>query len=184
MIQLMQFQNFKVLRDAQLPLSRFTLLVGPNGSGKSTAMQALRAVGQPRRFELDKVATVGLVPTDTEAVEVVLHWGGVHEGVVMTTHWGPGGWSQSHTKFTSETPSDNEKRSINAKLAEIRVYALHTNAYPINQLSLKCLERHRWVKYGIAASWVEYLWSHESCRAQRIPSGRGGNRYPYRWSTA
>jgi len=32
MIELMQFRNFKVLRDTQLPLGRFTLIVGPNGS--------------------------------------------------------------------------------------------------------------------------------------------------------
>ena len=65
MIELMQFRNFKVLRDTQLPLSRFTLIVGPNGSGKSTVMQALRAVSQPRSFTLGQVATAGLVQTNT-----------------------------------------------------------------------------------------------------------------------
>jgi hypothetical protein len=38
------------------------------------------------------------------------------------------------------------------------------NACPINQPSPQCLERHRWVKYGIAASLAESLWSHESRR--------------------
>ncbi len=79
MIELMQFRNFKVLLDAQLPLSRFTLIVGPNGSGKSTAMQALRAVAHPAVVELGQVETVGLVPTHTETVEVVLHWGGAYD---------------------------------------------------------------------------------------------------------
>jgi energy-coupling factor transporter ATP-binding protein EcfA2 len=37
-----EFKNFKVLRDATLPLGTFNLLVGPNGSGKSTALAALQ----------------------------------------------------------------------------------------------------------------------------------------------
>ena len=41
MIESVQFKNFKALRDATLPLGRFTLIVGPNGSGKSTALQRL-----------------------------------------------------------------------------------------------------------------------------------------------
>jgi predicted ATPase len=36
-----EFKNFKVLRNATLPLGRFNLLVGPNGSGKSTALASL-----------------------------------------------------------------------------------------------------------------------------------------------
>jgi predicted ATPase len=43
MIEAVKFKNFKVLRDATLPLGPFTLIVGPNGSGKSTALQGLEA---------------------------------------------------------------------------------------------------------------------------------------------
>jgi len=45
MIEWIEFKNFKALRDAKLPLSRFTLIVGANGSGKSTALSALLALG-------------------------------------------------------------------------------------------------------------------------------------------
>ncbi len=41
-ISSIHFQNFRVFRDAKLPLGRTTLLVGPNGSGKTTALQALK----------------------------------------------------------------------------------------------------------------------------------------------
>jgi AAA15 family ATPase/GTPase len=41
MLTSITFKNFRVLRDATLPLGPFTLLVGPNGSGKSTALLAL-----------------------------------------------------------------------------------------------------------------------------------------------
>jgi predicted ATPase len=131
MIELMQFRNFKVLRDTQLPLGRFTLIVGPNGSGKSTAMQALRAVAQPRSFAFAQVATAGLVQTNTETVEVALHWGGVYEGVVTTTRWGLERTEQSSVKCLGENLPEREAQSLNVKLARIRIYALHTNAITV-----------------------------------------------------
>ncbi len=131
MIELMQFRNFKVLRDTQLLLGRFTLIVGPNGSGKSTAMQALRAVAQPGSLALAQVATAGLVPTNTETVEVVLHWGGAYEGVVTTAHWGPEGTKQSHIKCPGENLPERDAQLLQAKLAGIRIHALHTDAITI-----------------------------------------------------
>lgn len=44
-IKSIKFQNVKVLRNTELPLGRFTLLIGPNGSGKTTAMRALASFG-------------------------------------------------------------------------------------------------------------------------------------------
>lgn len=43
MIDKVEFKNFKILRDAVLPLGPFTLIVGPNASGKSTALEAIDA---------------------------------------------------------------------------------------------------------------------------------------------
>jgi len=126
MIELMQFRNFKVLRDTQLPLGRFTLIVGPNGSGKSTAMQALRAVAQPGSLALAQVATAGLVQTNTETVEVIFHWGGVYEGVMTTTRWSPERTEQSHVKCPGENLPERDAQLLQAKLAGIRIYALHT----------------------------------------------------------
>lgn len=50
MIESIEFENFKVLRKATLPLKPFTLIVGPNGSGKSTALQALLALRAPNQW--------------------------------------------------------------------------------------------------------------------------------------
>lgn len=41
MIKEIRYKNFKALRDATLPLGRFTLIVGANGTGKTSAIKAL-----------------------------------------------------------------------------------------------------------------------------------------------
>ena len=41
MIERARFRNFKSLRDVEIPLERFTVLVGPNASGKSSVLQGL-----------------------------------------------------------------------------------------------------------------------------------------------
>ncbi len=71
MIESVQFKNFKVLRDATLPLGRFTLIVGPNGSGKSTALQALSVAAFPVAVEFDKIVSARPLLNGTE-VEIVV----------------------------------------------------------------------------------------------------------------
>jgi predicted ATPase len=72
MIKAVQFQNFKALQNATLPLGQFTLLVGPNGSGKSTAMKAFEFVLQETSLNHKDWLTVGLDPS--AEVEVQLTW--------------------------------------------------------------------------------------------------------------
>ncbi len=48
--------------------------------------------------------------------------------MVTTTRWAPGGRSQSHAKCPGENLPEREAQSLNAKLAGVRIYALHTNA--------------------------------------------------------
>src|ERR1700704_1659516 len=88
MIKSIHFQNFKVLRDATLPLGPFTLIVGPNGSGKSTAMQALHFASDPRakEYTLDRIATAGLHMTPQTMVKVSVKW--LIDGVETTTESG------------------------------------------------------------------------------------------------
>ena len=122
MIKSVQFRNFKVLRDATLPLGRFTLIVGPNGSGKSTALQALQAVTNPPQFYM--VATAGLQSKADTAVEVVLQWGTPYEGVVSTAHWSPSDYSLSHQDSRGMRLPDSESLSLRAKWTEVRIYSL------------------------------------------------------------
>jgi ABC-type branched-subunit amino acid transport system ATPase component len=41
MIELVHFKNFRALRDVELKLERFTVLVGPNASGKTSILEGL-----------------------------------------------------------------------------------------------------------------------------------------------
>jgi predicted ATPase len=74
MLKSIRFQNFRALRDVQLELGRFTLLIGPNGSGKSTVLHALRMyqdlVNFGRRYPQSDVASVQ-TPDEPVQIEVV-----------------------------------------------------------------------------------------------------------------
>jgi ABC-type branched-subunit amino acid transport system ATPase component len=123
MIESVQFRNFKVLRDTTLPLSRFTLLVGPNSSGKSTALQALQAAANLKRFSFDGVATAGLPPKET--VEVVLQWGGSYEGAATVLRATSSRTSQEQRP--SSLPQDVQQL-LAEKLQRAKIYALDANA--------------------------------------------------------
>src|SRR5260221_234493 len=59
MIERIRFQNFKVLKNAELKLGPFNVIVGPNGSGKSTALQGLESLAEPQRFQFRQLVTTG-----------------------------------------------------------------------------------------------------------------------------
>jgi predicted ATPase len=60
MITKIHYKNFKALRNATLPLGRFTLLVGANGTGKSTAINGFKILTNPKSAEWEKIASIGL----------------------------------------------------------------------------------------------------------------------------
>jgi len=74
MIESIQFKNFKVLRDAKLPLGRCTVLVGPNGSGKTTVLEALELVRASPPNSLAGFRTVGLRKSEGPIASVTLNW--------------------------------------------------------------------------------------------------------------
>lgn len=68
MITKIRYKNFKALRDATLPLGRFTLIVGANGSGKTSAMRALQMAKNPKRFAWQDVVSINLLKEEKEPV--------------------------------------------------------------------------------------------------------------------
>jgi len=68
MITQLKFQNFKALKDAEVKLGMFNVIVGPNGSGKSTVLQGIEALAEPLRVDYQKTVTIGAAAD--EAIEI------------------------------------------------------------------------------------------------------------------
>ncbi len=85
MFESIKFQNFKVLRDATLPLSAFTLIVGPNGSGKSAALRAIAAFGKPNTLTYEEIRSAGSRQNAT--VSIVADWKEKHDKCRVIARW-------------------------------------------------------------------------------------------------
>ena len=149
MIKSVQFKNFKVLRDAILPLSRFTLIVGPNGSGKSTALQALQLVAIPPSGPptFDKVATAEFRTSKKTVVQVVLHCDFPHDGLSVNANWASiSEVGRRSSKSSAETEfvvgyqkegklhlAEEEVRFLKEKLGRTRIYSFDARsiAFPV-----------------------------------------------------
>lgn len=118
MIKSVEFQNFKILRKAILPLGPFTLVVGANGSGKSTAIQAIRNLSMPSALNYQDVISVGL-PRSVPA-RVVCNWD-VKPGGTTTDVWAFNG-----THGPENRGGDIPEQS--AFLQKIRDYSLSPEA--------------------------------------------------------
>ena len=84
MLNRVRVQNFKCLRDVDVELGPFTVLIGPNDSGKSSFLSALQLLGKlacsdiKRGYAASEVANVlrendwicraGTAPTDSERI--------------------------------------------------------------------------------------------------------------------
>lgn len=60
MITHVRFQNFKALKNAELKLGAFNVIIGPNGSGKSSVLQGLEAMGNPGPVNWKQTVTAGM----------------------------------------------------------------------------------------------------------------------------
>ena len=133
MLDSIEFQNFKILRNATLPLAPFTLIVGPNGSGKSTALQALQSFQQPGSQEFKKIVTAGLEAKDNATVEITLQWNELYDKVVTDTSWlrrsrSPLRHYQYIRRDVSRDVTRQVAHELNSLLSRIRVYALDASA--------------------------------------------------------
>ena len=64
MITQVRFQNFKALKNAELKLGAFNVIVGPNGSGKSSVLQGVKALSEPASLNWRLATTAGMPPED------------------------------------------------------------------------------------------------------------------------
>jgi predicted ATPase len=119
MIKELHFKNFKILRDARVPLGPMTLLVGPNGSGKSTVLEGLRLLHGNAGLDFAELKTIG---SDVETVELSAHLSGVDAGVITLRQWGK---TPDKNRVGKELVNREQcdANRIQSELASIRVFA-------------------------------------------------------------
>src|SRR6266496_2989050 len=134
MIEWIEFKNFKALKNAKLPLSRFTLIVGANGSGKSTALRAVLALRGPGQLNFDQVCTAGV--RETEPVSLTAKWGEAKNEFLIKMEWikqqYPSGQGPSFQYIDRDQAKD--ANSPRTALDRSRIFSLDANAiaYPVN----------------------------------------------------
>ena len=118
MIRALRFRNYRVLRDAELHLQPFTLLVGPNGSGKSTVMHALKSLrnGVTGSFRVLLRDVLSLAP-DRPEVFVEAEW--AEYGTLNIT------WASPTNTLGG---SQQNGPAISIFLRRLRVYAFNERA--------------------------------------------------------
>jgi len=120
-IKSIRFKNFKVLRDCELPLSQFTLIIGPNGSGKSTALESVKAILS--KLDWDSMVAAGVRGQRDQCIEVVQEWGGLRDSVILGRRWSANGEDHPISADTGG-PNGVPRTRLEDKLARTRVFAL------------------------------------------------------------
>jgi predicted ATPase len=114
MIEAIEFQNFKVLKDARLPLGAFTLLVGANGTGKSTALQAIEVMQRPGAWSVQQVLSASARNSKTGAL-VRIRW---PDRSLAEAIWRPGSPHGVGPQFVSDVAGASKD------VPRMRVYRL------------------------------------------------------------
>jgi predicted ATPase len=91
MITKIRFREFKALKDAELKLGWFNIIVGPNGSGKSTVLQGLELLSRPEAIDYGKAINLGSVQKELSIIATLKDEIGVEQGGVSVP--GPGRYS-------------------------------------------------------------------------------------------
>jgi predicted ATPase len=121
MIESVHFRNFKVLRNATLPLGRFTLIIGPNGSGKSTALQGLQIPRFPQGYDYSSIVSAGAYTPGGDSSEISFKWGEPFQGFETKVIWK----LSVQLKHSGPDGVSNSKRiAFEQDLSRLRVYSL------------------------------------------------------------
>lgn len=128
-IKEVHYRNFRVLKDATLPLERFTLIVGPNGSGKSTALKGLEATASPGSYQYVDLATAEERQNQNGAVTLEVAWGQPYDGLRSALFWyASDGHRWLHRFEEPRGISDDLKEDLQAQVSRIRVFSFEAEA--------------------------------------------------------
>jgi predicted ATPase len=123
MIEWVHYHNFGILKDARLPLGRFTIIVGPNSSGKTTALAGLAAAALPNPVSRESVQTIG----ESGDPEILIKWGESQSGATSTICWKKPPAAVSRV----DKPRDGGKvdqAAIKRELETIRIFQFDADA--------------------------------------------------------
>jgi len=130
MIESIHFENFKVLRDATLPLGPLTLIVGPNGSGKSTAIQGLLALAGRYSAQSDELWPVSAPPTHERRATVVAQFADAYDFATarLAMIEGSAGRDVVSTNRSKTPPAgwEDVKAQVLKHLERVRAYAFQS----------------------------------------------------------
>ncbi len=142
MITQLRFQNFKALKNAELKLGAFNVIVGPNGSGKSSVLQSLKALGEPNTINWGLSTTVGMQPP-TLSISVTLKVKDRDENLKLGFHpqfgWGvmrePGPQLLAHAGITGQ--------EIISVLNRVKIFSFETASLgqPVSAQQINELQR-------------------------------------------
>lgn len=122
MFESIEFRNFKALRSATLPLSRFTLIVGANGSGKSTALNAVVTFTAQHPPALHQLRTVNVAQSDP--VRLAVKWQEGGNGFLVTLES-----SRPQVEFQPDSENRLKRPEMPwAALCRARIFSLDAKA--------------------------------------------------------
>jgi predicted ATPase len=141
MIERIRFKNFKALKDAELKLGPFNLIVGPNGSGKSSVLQGFEFLANPNQYAHRQLLTVGC-ESQAWSIDVRTSGMGTEEWIGTVLQNG----TQKPRLFSGgiEKPvSGPALEKVFSELRSSRIYALEPSkmTHPVNSHQVKELER-------------------------------------------
>ena len=121
MIERIRFKNFKALKDAEVKLGPFNLIVGPNGSGKSSLLQAFEVLAKPNHFGHRQFRTLG---ANVDEYSIELLW-----SVDRLSFWCGTFFTGAEPKprrrgLSQPAPTDKDEAHFWSSIKSSRVYAL------------------------------------------------------------
>lgn len=142
MITQINFQNFKALKEAELKLGMFNVIIGPNGSGKSSVLQAMKALGSPGEINWGVSTTVGM-PNQSLSINAILKISNRSEDIKLGFH--PQiGWAAMRAR-TSQLliHAGQEGQEIISNLGRIKVFSFDASSlgHPVNAQQITDLQR-------------------------------------------
>ena len=129
MLKSVRFKNLKALRDAELPLGPFTLIVGANGSGKSTVLQGLRELsprpreGQEPSLEYARCVSVSEQGSE-QPIEIIATWEKLAKGATTRKLVRKDDRPSYHRDADGRESSPSDCAVFDSWLAKIRIYSL------------------------------------------------------------